>query len=344
MIVLGFSAPAPAQLDTGSISGTVTDQAGKVVPGAPVTATDKATGSTYSTIASGTGFYSFPSVRTGTYEIKVSVTGFKNAVYSGVTVAVGSSSAQDVVLAVGSASEVVSVIGGQVTLEKETSEVDANIAPEQVADLPLQVSGNLRSLSTLEFLVPGAVGPGTSSGGSGFQMTKINGGQEEGTDYLVDGITTNRMENGSGSFDIVAPSVEAVNEFLDLVGAKLVQDHSRITVAGQGADAFYLIVSGRARAEDADQAWDLGAGDVVGEETLDETGRYGVSVMAMTEMRLMVLSGGELRRLTRKFPLLAQRIKRWKGGGNMAGGSSFDLGRTSIDRLGSRDPGPGERS
>jgi len=139
-------------------------------------------------------------------------------------------------------------------------------------------------------------------------------------------------------------AVEAVNEFLDLVGAKLVQDHSRITVAGQGADAFYLIVSGRARAEDADQAWDLGAGDVVGEETLDETGRYGVSVMAMTEMRLMVLSGGELRRLTRKFPLLAQRIKRWKGGGNMAGGSSFDLGRTSIDRLGSRDPGPGERS
>ena len=213
MIVLGFSAPAPAQLDTGSISGTVTDQAGKVVPGAPVTATDKATGSTYSTIASGTGFYSFPSVRTGTYEIKVSVTGFKNAVYSGVTVAVGSSSAQDVVLAVGSASEVVSVIGGQVTLEKETSEVDANIAPEQVADLPLQVSGNLRSLSTLEFLVPGAVGPGTSSGGSGFQMTKINGGQEEGTDYLVDGITTNRQENGSGSFDIVAPTVEAVNEF-----------------------------------------------------------------------------------------------------------------------------------
>src|SRR6202044_1259169 len=89
----------------------------------------------------------------------------------------------------------------------------------QVADLPLQVSGNLRSLSTLEFLVPGTVGPGTSSGGSGFQMTKINGGQEEGTDYLVDGITTNRMGNGSGSFDIVAPSIEAVNEFhIDLSG------------------------------------------------------------------------------------------------------------------------------
>jgi voltage-gated potassium channel len=103
-------------------------------------------------------------------------------------------------------------------------------------------------------------------------------------------------------------AVEAVNEFLDLVGAKLVQDHSRITVAGRVADTFYLIVSGRARAEGADRAWDLGAGDVVGCEALAESGRYGVSVTAMTEMRLMALSSGELRRLTRKFPLLGPRI------------------------------------
>jgi voltage-gated potassium channel len=138
-------------------------------------------------------------------------------------------------------------------------------------------------------------------------------------------------------------AVDAVNEFLDLVGAKLVQDHSRIAVAGQHADTFYLIVSGRARAEDADRAWDLGAGDLVGEEALDETGRYGVTVTTMTEMRLMVLSGGELRRLTRKFPLLEQRIKRGKCQGNMARGSSFAKGDTLIDHPDSLDPGPGER-
>jgi hypothetical protein len=212
-IVLGLTASAMAQLDTGSISGVVTDPAGKIVQGAAVTANETTTGTTYSTVTSTTGYYTFPSVHPGTYELKVSATGFKNEVYTGVVVGVGTSSTRDVTLAVGSASEVVNVSAGTVTLEKDTSEVDANIAPEQVADLPLQVSGNLRSLSTLEFLVPGTVGPGTSSGGSGFQMTKINGGQEEGTDYLVDGITTNRMENGSGSFDIVAPSVEAVNEF-----------------------------------------------------------------------------------------------------------------------------------
>jgi len=213
VMLLGFTASALAQLDTGALSGVVVDPEGKVVQGAAVTANETTTGTTYSTTTTNTGLYVFPSVRPGTYELKVSVTGFKNALYTGIVVAVGSSSRQDVSLAVGSATEVVSVSGGAVTLEKETSEVDASIAPEQVADLPLAVSGNLRSLSALEFLVPGTVGPGTSSGGSGFQMTKINGGQEEGTDYLVDGITTNRMENGSGSFDIVAPSVEAVNEF-----------------------------------------------------------------------------------------------------------------------------------
>ncbi|MGA2849347.1 MAG: TonB-dependent receptor [Terracidiphilus sp.] len=212
-MLLGFTASAIAQLDTGSISGVVTDPAGKMVQGATVKADETTTGTTYSTTTSATGYYTFPSVHPGTYELKVGAAGFKSEVYTGVAVGVGTSSTRDVTLAVGAANEVVSVSAGAVTLEKDTSEIDANIAPEQVADLPLQVSGNLRSLSTLEFLVPGTVGPGTSSGGSGFQMTKINGGQEEGTDYLVDGITTNRMENGSGSFDIVAPSVEAVNEF-----------------------------------------------------------------------------------------------------------------------------------
>ena len=212
-MVLVLTVSAIAQLDTGSISGVVTDPAGKMVQGAAVMADETTTGTTYSTTTSITGYYTFPSVHPGTYELKVSAAGFKNEVYTGVVVAVGTSSTRDMALAVGSASEVINVSAGTVTLEKDTSEIDANIAPEQVADLPLQVSGNLRSLSTLEFLVPGTVGPGTSSGGSGFQMTKINGGQEEGTDYLVDGITTNRMENGSGSFDIVAPSIEAVNEF-----------------------------------------------------------------------------------------------------------------------------------
>ena len=218
-ILIGLTAPAIAQLDTGSITGVVVDPAGKVIAGASITALETATGTTYSTVTSSAGYYVFPSLHTGSYRLSVSSAGFKTGVYEGVSVAIGVQTARDVTLAVGSATETVNVSGGAVALETTSSEVDASISPQQVEDLPLQIGGALRSLSTLEFLVPGTVGPGTSSGGSGFQMSKINGGQEEGTDYLVDGITTNRMENGSGSFDIVAPSIEAVNEFhIDLSG------------------------------------------------------------------------------------------------------------------------------
>ena len=213
IVMLSLGAPAMAQLDTGAISGVIEDPAGRVVGGATVTATSSETGTKYSTVSSSTGYYVFPSVRTGAYELSVNAAGFKTGVYSGVVVAVGVTTSRDVMLTVGSTNENVTVTAGTVSLEKDTSEIDASISPEQVQDLPLAVSGNLRSITSMEFLVPGTVGPGTSAGGSGFQMTKINGGQEEGTDYLVDGITTNRQENGSGSVDILTPSVDAVSEF-----------------------------------------------------------------------------------------------------------------------------------
>ena len=104
-------------------------------------------------------------------------------------------------------------------------------------------------------------------------------------------------------------NVDAVGQIVDLVGARMVQDHSRITVAGQYAEKLYLIISGRARAEDETGTWDLEAGDVIGEEALLDEGRYGKTVMARTEMRLMVLLCEDLRRMVRKFPLLEQRLR-----------------------------------
>ena len=172
-------------------------------------------------MSSGTGYYVFPSVRTGTYELRAEASaGFKTGVYSGVVVTVASHVGRDIALVVGAVSETIDVRAEVLTLETESSEVDASITKDQVYDLPLAVTGALRSISTLEFLVPGAVGPGTSAGGAGgLQMAKIAGGQTEGTDYLVDGITTNRMQNGSGSFDIVSPSVESIQEFhVDISG------------------------------------------------------------------------------------------------------------------------------
>jgi len=103
--------------------------------------------------------------------------------------------------------------------------------------------------------------------------------------------------------------VEAVSRIVDLMGATMVQDHTRVATAGQPADKFFLIISGRARAEDDTGSWDLEAGDMVGEESLVDGATYLKSVTARTEMRLMVLPSEDLRRLCRKYPLLEQRIK-----------------------------------
>jgi hypothetical protein len=209
VVFLGLSSFAWAQLDTGSVSGTVLDPVGKVVPGAKVSIRGTETGTLYSTVSSTTGNYAFPSVRTGKYDLTVASSGFKAAVHRGLVVAVGVPTTVDVTLTVGSALEIVSVDAGEQSLTLDSTTVDVSIQPEQVDRLPLSV-GSWRSLENLAYLAPGVAGFGTSSAADAI---KINGGQENGTDFLIDGITTNRQQNGSGSFGILSPSVEAVNEF-----------------------------------------------------------------------------------------------------------------------------------
>ena len=200
-----------AQLDSGTVSGTVLDPAGKSVPGAKVSLRGEATGTTYSTVSSTVGNFNFPSVRPGSYELTVVAAGFKAQVQRGLVVSVGTSSSATVALEVGADTETVSVEANTQTLKTDNTSVDASIQPEQVQQLPLSITGGWRSLETLETLIPGVVGVGVSS--SGTDTIKISGGQELGTDFLVDGITTNRQQNGSGSFGILSPSVDAVNEF-----------------------------------------------------------------------------------------------------------------------------------
>jgi hypothetical protein len=209
LILMAISAPAVAQLDSGSIAGTILDPAEKAVPSATVAIRSVDTGTSFTVLSSATGSYVFPSVRPGKYDLSVTAPGFKSEVNRGVVVSVGTQTAIDVTLAVGETTETVSVTASDETLEADTSTIDDSIQPEQVDKLPLTVSG-WRSLETLELLVPGVVGAGMAGSAD---TIKINGGQEEGTDFLIDGITTNRQENGSGSFGILSPSVDAVNEF-----------------------------------------------------------------------------------------------------------------------------------
>jgi voltage-gated potassium channel len=103
--------------------------------------------------------------------------------------------------------------------------------------------------------------------------------------------------------------VEAVSRILDLMGARVVQEHARIATAGQPGDNFYLIISGRARAEDDVGGWDMEAGDMIGDEVIAGARGYTKTITARSEMRLMVMAAEDMRRLCRKYPVLEQRIR-----------------------------------
>jgi voltage-gated potassium channel len=102
--------------------------------------------------------------------------------------------------------------------------------------------------------------------------------------------------------------VEAVSQIVDLMGARMVQEHVRISSAGQPGDNFYLIISGRARAEDDIGVWEMEAGDMIGNEAVAGAEGYTKTITARSEMRLMVMPVEDMRRLCRKYPLLDQRI------------------------------------
>src|ERR1700722_5187344 len=78
-----------AQVTTGTISGTLTDSTGSVVPGAKVVILNESTGITRETTTNGAGAYSAPSLSLGNYRVTASLTGFETAARSGIVLTVG---------------------------------------------------------------------------------------------------------------------------------------------------------------------------------------------------------------------------------------------------------------
>src|SRR6266404_9613779 len=83
-----FTLPAWAQTDRGTITGTVSDATGAVIPGATIEAKNVGTGAVYTAGSSETGNFTLPQLPAGTYEVSVLLPGFKKFVRPGITVQV----------------------------------------------------------------------------------------------------------------------------------------------------------------------------------------------------------------------------------------------------------------
>ncbi len=200
------------QTTNGNIQGTVLDPGGAAVAGATVTARKMDTGLTTSAATTSAGLYVLANLPPGRYTLTVESKDMKKYSREGVTVPTNSTVVVDVLLQLGAVTETVTVAADATQLETATSDVGATVQSSLVANLPLEVSGTIRNPVQFITLVPGFVGNvGNDPGSNQSDDFKVNGGQEGGTDVLVDGV----------SISLVSPntqwnkgvSTEAVQEF-----------------------------------------------------------------------------------------------------------------------------------
>jgi hypothetical protein len=207
--LLLVAAPARAQVTASStLTGTVKDIKEAVIPGATVTATNKTTGQTRTVTTNQEGTYSFDLLPAGTYDVKVTASGFGDVTTEKVEVLVGKTNSLDFTMSPGTKSETVTVTSEQPLVDQQKTDIGMNITPREVQDLPL----NGRDLGNLAYLAPGAK-PVDS-----YDPTKnrvavfgINGSSGRNVNVTVNGI--DNKDNTVGGPVMQFP-LEAIQEFV----------------------------------------------------------------------------------------------------------------------------------
>ena len=155
---------AMAQSDRGTITGTISDPAGAVVANAAVEARNVATGVLYQAASTATGNYTIAELPAGTYEVSVTVPGFKKYTRQGLTVEVNLTERIDITLEVGAATESVTVQADAPLLRTESGDISHTIKAQNMDDLPIlgigagqAGSAGIRNPYAMIQLVPGAM-------------------------------------------------------------------------------------------------------------------------------------------------------------------------------------------
>jgi carboxypeptidase family protein/TonB-dependent receptor-like protein len=205
----------------GSISGTVKDPSGAVIPRATVTATDTETGVQHTAVSNDTGSYSFPILPVGHYNLDLTAAGFRPYRRTGITVDVNSVVLVDAVLELGATQNTVTVQESALQAETASTQLGDVITATNVTALPL----NGRSYTDLLALQPGVMpvttitsltvqGLGQSvfspSGDLNAGTLSINGQRESSNGFMVNG--ADAEETGSMAAAII-PNLDSIAEF-----------------------------------------------------------------------------------------------------------------------------------
>ena len=197
---------------TSSLSGTVTDASGAVVPNATVAIRETRTGAERNTMSDSVGSFTAPSLQPGDYMVVVSAPGFSKFTLQKVTLEVNTSATVNAKLAIESAGETVQVESQSAVIETQTSTLGQVIDKETVQQIPL----NGRHFLDLTNLTPGTVVPPSNgsltapSRGLGANSFVTAGNREDTNNFQINGINLNDMTQNQITFQ---PSINTTSEF-----------------------------------------------------------------------------------------------------------------------------------
>ena len=199
-----------AQYNTAEIGGVVKDPQGAVLPGAIVVAEDSATRARVERTTDQSGRFLLPALAVGSYDLSVTLQGFKRFAQNGLVLQVGQKIDLPVTLEIGTVAESITVGAGSPLLQTTNAEVSDVIGNHQVTQLAL----NGRQFLQLAQLTDGiAIPPGGTRGAAFEQAGSLPAvqGQRSGHNiYLIDGVkVTDEYFNNL----VVSPSIDAIQEF-----------------------------------------------------------------------------------------------------------------------------------
>lgn len=197
---------------TATISGTVTDPSGAVVPQAQIRVHSLSTGTDRAAASDSTGNYTVPSLQPGNYSVTVNASGFSDYKIPSLTLQVAQNVTANIRLGLASMGEVVQVQGAAPIIDAQTSTVGQAIDQTTVQKIPL----NGRHFLDLTNLTPGTVVPPvtgnltSASRGLGANSFDTAGQREDSVNFMINGINLNDASQNQITFQ---PSINTTAEF-----------------------------------------------------------------------------------------------------------------------------------
>jgi hypothetical protein len=210
VLFLALAAVVFAQGERGAITGEVADPGGAVIASAMVQAKHIETGTVYDTTTTNTGNYTLGQLPVGTYEVTVTVPGFKKYTRTGLGVQVAAIVRVDVLLEVGAVSDSVTVNEAATLLKTESGELSHNVQTTSMDSLPILGIGStiagsagIRNPQAVIYLIPGSYVQENAS-------VRVNGAPGNTATYRVEG---QDITNGNQITQAQQqPSIDAIQE------------------------------------------------------------------------------------------------------------------------------------